>query len=456
MHKIIQNILDEQNAVYAIFDKEAQVLESSRGFGAFLKKSRISRNNTLWDLFPELVGSEDQITLLQEGSLKKLGFDKLSRAEEDYSLSFYNLAFFPYQPAKGHIICIITDTSPQSLLEQKLQQQENEIKLLRSSLAHLGQGSTVHLIGSSPQITKVREFIKKIADIKNTIILLSGESGTGKNLVARNIHYTSCIADKPFVEINCAAIPETLLESEIFGYEKGAFTNAVNSKKGLLEEADGGTLFLDEISELPLSLQAKFLTFIETKTFRRLGSNAMRRVKTRIIVASNRDLKEAVEQNQFRKDLFFRINVLNIKLPALREIGSDTISIAEDFVATYAFDFGKKVTGLTQEAKQRLMRYSWPGNVRELRNIIERAVIFAEGPLIDLKDIFITDEQEVQNNESLFSFPLPETGVSIYDIEKELIAKALVQVKNNQTKAAQLLGLSLDTLRYRMKKYDIA
>jgi transcriptional regulator with PAS, ATPase and Fis domain len=258
----------------------------------------------------------------------------------------------------------------------------------------------------------------------------------------------------PFVEINCTSIPPTLLESEIFGYEKGAFTNAIASKKGLLEEADGGTLFLDEIGELPLSVQVKFLSFLETKRFRRLGSTQERSVDIRVIAASNKDLKQAVENHEFREDLFYRIHVVTLKLPALRELGHDIIIIADHFITIFAYDFKKKARGLTEKAKAKLLSHPWRGNVRELRNVIERAVIFTEGNRIDQEDIILGEEK--QTRQTTDQIHIPENGLSLFDVEKNLLLEALSRASGNQSRAARLLGLSLDTFRYRMKKYKIS
>nr|HPI72894.1 sigma-54 dependent transcriptional regulator [bacterium] len=277
---------------------------------------------------------------------------------------------------------------------------------------------------------------------------------TGKNLVARMIHNQSALAKSPFIEVNCASIPATLIESEIFGYERGAFTNATSSKHGLLEEADGGTFFLDEISELPVALQSKFLSFLENKTFRRLGSTLERTVSVRIIAATNHNLLQAVERGEFRQDLFFRLNVVSLRLPSLRELGTDIISIADHFIHIYAFDFKKKTLRLSEAAQQKLLSYHWPGNVRELRNVIERAVIFADGEEIEPDHIVLVEEPKIEALSPERPL-LPDAATSLYEMEKEIIQRALKQAKGNQTRAARALGLTLDTLRYRIKKYRI-
>lgn len=458
MKKVLEYILREQKVVYAIFDKELAIESHCNNFHKMLNAPDRNYSGVFWDTFQELIGSEDQIEALLEQKQRKYKLEKLSRYRGDDQLIYYSLVLYGFQypgDSSPSILAIVIDTTENTSLEQQIQQQQNEIKLLHASLVHYLEHGSNNIIGSSEQIEHVRRFIRKIANIRNTTILLQGESGTGKNLVARAIHFSSIYSKQPFVEVNCAAIPDTLLESELLGHEKGAFTNATSSKKGLLEEADGGTLFLDEISEMPLALQAKLLSFIETKRFRRLGSTIERTVQVRIITATNRDLKRAVEKKEFRQDLYFRINVLTLKLPPLRDLGDDIIAIAERFVQNYAVDFGKRFIGLTREAKMKLKSHSWAGNVRELRNVIERAAIFSEGSKID-EDVIYLMELEDKKKSNRFSLEIPDAGISMVEVEKQLLIKALEKANNNQTKTAKLLGMSLDTLRYRMKKYNIS
>jgi transcriptional regulator with PAS, ATPase and Fis domain len=243
------------------------------------------------------------------------------------------------------------------------------------------------------------------------------------------------------------------LEAELFGYERGAFTHAVKAKKGLIEEADGGTLFLDEIGDMPLSLQAKLLHFLETRKFRRLGSNQERNVQVRCLAATNHDLPAAVAEKKFREDLYYRLNVVNLTLPPLRDLGEDVIALAEHFIKIYNLDFRKKVDGLHAEARRRLLGYAWPGNVRELRNVIERAMIFCEANEINPADLAlpVTIAEEALPS----SFRLPETGIQLEDLERSLLTQALQLAQGNKTRAAALLGLSRDTFRYRLEKFDI-
>jgi len=450
-----EKILSEKKIAYAVFTIDYFLSEHSRYFAKLMERPVIKGVTLLWDLFPELVGSEVQVSEVLQGGQKRFSLEKISKFTEQMKLRYYSLVLLPFKNTRSNLLlCVLTDTTFETSLEQRIQQQLHEIKLLESTLTTtfpvFGRG----MIGDSPKIDLVRKFIVKVAEIKNTMILLEGETGTGKNPVARLIHNQSTMAKSPFIEVNCASIPATLIESEIFGYERGAFTNATSAKHGLLEEANGGTFFLDEISDLPIALQSKFLSFLETRTFRRLGSTQERRVMVRIICATNRNLRQAVERGEFRRDLFFRLNVLSIKLPPLRELGSDIISIADHFIHIYAFDFKKKALRLNEGAQQKLLQYHWPGNIRELRNVIERAVIFAEGEEIEAEHIVLTEEHHPEEYVAPGHL-LPSKPQSLYEIEQELIVQALKNAHGNQTRAARALGLTLDTLRYRLKKYSI-
>jgi transcriptional regulator with PAS, ATPase and Fis domain len=287
-------------------------------------------------------------------------------------------------------------------------------------------------------------------------VLLVGETGTGKELFARAIHYASQQAGEPFVGINCSAIPETLLESELFGHERGAFTGARATKKGLFELADSGTIYLDEIGDMPLSLQGKLLKAIETKRFRRVGGMAEISVDVRIIAATNKDLKTEVSTGRFRNDLYYRLQVIPIFLPALRQHPGDIPKLVDFFIEKFNAEFKKSVKGVSPEAIELLKRYSWPGNVRELRNIIERVLILETEEYIRPEDLppEITNFERTPVGASIASeFPL--TGLSLEEVERELIKKALSVAQGNQSRAAELLGISRDTLRYRLQKFGL-
>jgi transcriptional regulator with PAS, ATPase and Fis domain len=453
--ELLEHILTEKKIAFAVFHADYKLEEYSRYFTKLVDAQVRKTSTTLWDLFPELVGCEEQVDDIYQGRQKRYSLERISKFSDTHKLRYYNLTLLHFKSGSDNkLLCILNDSTVETSLEQRIQQQMHEIKSLESTLTSGYQSFGRGIIGESPRIEIVRQFIQKISEIKSSTILLEGETGTGKNLVARLIHRHSVLAKAPFVEVNCASIPETLIESEIFGYEKGAFTNATSAKRGLLEEADGGTFFLDEISELPISLQSKFLSFWETKTFRRLGSTQERTVNVRIIAATNRDLQQAVERSEFRRDLYYRLNVLGLKLPPLRELGSDILAIADYFVQLYAFDFKKKTAHLSFAAQEKLLHYHWPGNVRELRNVIERAVIFSDGEEIDAEHLLLADERRTEA-QSFAPTVTERANLNVVQMERELIVQALKQCKGNRTKAAQTLGMSLDTLRYRLKKYNI-
>ncbi|MDD4857085.1 MAG: sigma-54 dependent transcriptional regulator [Candidatus Krumholzibacteria bacterium] len=313
-----------------------------------------------------------------------------------------------------------------------------------------------NFIGRSAVMQEIFEKIKKIGASKASTILIHGESGTGKELVARAIHECSG-AQYPFLEINCAALPESLLESELFGHEKGAFTDAKYRKKGLFELAEGGSIFLDEIGEMGITLQSRLLRVIENKTFRRVGGVKDLRVNTRIISATNRDLKRAIDEGKFRSDLYYRLQVIPINLAPLRERTEDIVPLANHFLSMFNREFKKNVKKVGPEVGKLLMSYSWPGNVRELKNVIERAVLLeAENELLPehLPPEIVHGEAAVKETKETRSldglYP-----ISIEDMEKVLIAKTLKESAGNKSKAARVLGISRQTLREKIKLYNV-
>lgn len=299
------------------------------------------------------------------------------------------------------------------------------------------------LIGESEAIRKVFSAIAKTSSTSATV-LISGESGTGKELVARAIHYSSTRASAPFVPVNCGGIPEGLLESELFGHVKGAFTGATESRAGFFQTADGGTIFLDEISDTSLSMQAKLLRVLQDKEVYMVGTSHSRNVDVRIIAATNKDLANLVRKGVFREDLFFRLNVLTIAMPPLRERGDDILLLAYHFATKFAQEFGKPIPRFSDNALQVLRNYHWPGNVRELENVVQRLVVMTEGDLIEVSDL-----------PSLMRFSaLRETGLNrtLAEVESEYIRNVLASVKGNKTKAAQILGIDRKTLREKIQK----
>jgi transcriptional regulator with PAS, ATPase and Fis domain len=283
-------------------------------------------------------------------------------------------------------------------------------------------------------------------------VLLTGESGTGKDLAAKVLHYSSDRATKPFMNITCSALPEALLESELFGHERGAFTGADRQKRGLFELADGGTVFLDEIGEMVPGLQAKLLRVLEEKTFKRVGGAADIRVDVRVVAATNRHLEDEVRQGRFREDLYYRLNVLPIALPPLRARPKDIPLLVNYYVDTYNHEFRKKVRGVEPDAMTRLQAYGWPGNVRELRNAVERAMLFAESDVLGLEHFAMTGSAASRLTERV---DLPAQGIDLEQLERSLVVQALERSGWNQTKAATLLGLNRDQIRYRIEKFKL-
>jgi len=306
------------------------------------------------------------------------------------------------------------------------------------------------IVGASPAMTKVKDLLAKVAASPASTVLLTGETGTGKDLAAKAIHYNSSRAARPFVNITASALPEQLLESELFGHERGAFTDARQQKRGLFETADGGTVFLDEIGEMTVGLQAKLLRFLEEKTFKRVGGLADIRVDVRVIAATNRDLEKEVQGGAFREDLFYRLQVMPVVLPSLRERRGDVALLARFYINRFNTEFRKHVRGLSGAAQDLLDQYTWPGNVRELRNAIERAMLLADRELLEPQD-FTTLTRTV----SAAAFKLPAEGVNLEEVERQLVVQALERANNNQTKAAELLGLNRDQVRYRMEKFGL-
>jgi transcriptional regulator with GAF, ATPase, and Fis domain len=281
-------------------------------------------------------------------------------------------------------------------------------------------------------------------------VLLTGATGTGKDLAAKAIHYNSGRAARSFVNITCSALPEQLLESELFGHERGAFTDARQQKKGLFETADGGTVFLDEIGEMTPALQAKLLRFLEEKTFKRVGGLADLRVDVRVIAATNRNLEDEVKAGKFREDLFYRLQVMPIPLPPLRERRGDVPLLANYFIDRFNREFRKRVRGLSPAAAEVLQQYGWPGNVRELRNAIERAMLLVEGDWLE-PDHFTTLTRTIAPTQ----FRLPPDGVNLEEVERQLLTQALERANGNQTQAAHLLGINRDQVRYRIEKFGL-
>jgi DNA-binding NtrC family response regulator len=308
------------------------------------------------------------------------------------------------------------------------------------------------IVGKSRMMQEAMEIMKKVSGSTATI-LIAGESGTGKELIARAVHYHSPRRAKPFVALNCAAIPENLFESELFGYEPGAFTGASARKIGLFEAANGGTLFLDEIGDMPLMMQSKLLRVLQDKEIRRLGGKEQIKIDVRIITATNKDLEKELAKNTFREDLYYRLKVVTIPLPPLRERKEDIPELSDFFRAKYSREFGKRLRGIDQAALRALTEYNWPGNIRQLESVIERAVILSDQDSIKLGDI----KSELRTSQPIGSsdFELGDEGINLEELEKELLRKAMAKSHGVVAKAAKLLGMSYKTFWYRWEKLNM-
>ena len=336
------------------------------------------------------------------------------------------------------------------LVEKALETIElrREVKALRTTQGP--EYGVDAIIGQSPSMQQIKALLARVAASPASTVLLTGETGTGKDLAAKAVHYDSDRRSRPFVNITCSALPEQLLESELFGNERGAFTDARAQKRGLFETADGGTIFLDEIGEMTPALQSKLLRFLEEKTFKRVGGLNDVTVDVRLVAATNRDLEEEVRHNRFREDLFYRLQVMPIRLPALRERKGDVRVLAAYFIDRFNREFRKRVKGLAPAAAELLDSYGWPGNVRELRNAVERAMLLVDRDRLEPED-FTTLTRTVAATQ----FHLPAEGVNLEDLERQLLTQALDRAGGNQTQAAQLLGLNRDQVRYRIEKFGL-
>jgi DNA-binding NtrC family response regulator len=337
-----------------------------------------------------------------------------------------------------------------------------EVKTIRNERAQAFNFEQV--VGDSPAMVRLLKLSRKVAESEASSVLMQGESGTGKDLIAKAIYGASRRADGPFVAINCAAIPANLIESELFGYEKGAFTDAKARKEGLFEQAEGGTLFLDEIGDLELGLQAKLLRVLEEGVFRRVGGLKDIALDVRVIAASNRDLKAESEAGHFRLDLYYRLSVIQVDIPALRDRGDDVLLLADYYISEFCRKLRRPpVRGLTPEVIDAFRRYRWPGNVRELRNVIERALILEDGDMITTEYLppdvsydpaTATAGSQKGDGDMARLFGLPPEGVSLEAVESTLVRQAIERSNGNQTRAAELLNISRDQLRYRLKKLE--
>lgn len=337
-----------------------------------------------------------------------------------------------------------------------------EASQLKREVRHLRSEKRIRfgfekIVAVSPEMERVLQISEKIAQSETATVLIQGESGTGKEVIAHLIHARSKRQNMPFVTVNCANFPEQMLENELCGHEKGAFTDAKEVKKGLLEVADRGTLFLDEIGDMNLNLQGKILRLVEQKTFRRIGGLKDIQVDVRIITATNKDLLKLKEEHKFREDLFYRINVASIRIPPLRDRQSDVLPLTKYFIQRYNEEFHKNIQNISKGVEDFLGNYKWPGNVRELKNVTERAMILAEGDALLMEHLPIEILGQASKQGGIIEgIRIPPEGISMEKVEEALVKQALKMTNGNQTKAAKLLDISRDALRYRMQKFGLA
>jgi len=333
----------------------------------------------------------------------------------------------------------------------ELRNLRDENRQLREELGQRYQFDNI--VGRSPVMREIFATLERVAPSRATV-LLAGESGVGKDMIARAIHHHSPRRDRPFVKINCTALPENLMESELFGYEKGAFTGANVAKPGKFEQADTGTVFLDEIGDVPPAIQVKLLRILQEREFERLGSNKVRHIDVRVVAATNVDLREALEQGTFREDLYYRLNVMPISIPPLRERREDIPFLAEHFVQKLWKDVGSVANAISEEAIQKLMQYHWPGNVRELENVVERSLVLASGPELTSADIRLDSAPRAHRPAANAEYGIPE-GLTLDEYEQAIIRDALKRSNNNKSQAARMLGLTRNALRYRLTQMGI-
>lgn len=391
-------------------------------------------------ILKEIVGMNAEIPVIMI-----TGSGSVDTAVAAMKLGAYDYISKPFNLSEVAIIA-------KKAIESKRVSREISWKLEKEKKTH----GIDNIIGESKEIKGVLEMIQKVAQSDASTVLIEGESGTGKDLVARAIHYSSRRAGRPFMDINCTALPDTLVESELFGFEKGAFTDAKARKIGLFELADDGSALLDEIGDIPMTTQTKLLKLIESKRFKRIGGISDIEVDVRVIAATNKNLKEEIKSGRFREDLYYRLRVIPIFIPPLRARKGDIPILANYFIDKFNQEFrkDKDIKGLSSGAEKALLSYSWPGNVRELKNVIERAIILESGDKILIEHLPIEVMEGVSPNESHDSiFALPENGVSLEEVEKNLLMQALQTAKGNQSRAAKLLRISRYALRYRMKKF---
>jgi two-component system, NtrC family, response regulator AtoC len=443
-----------------------QVIEADSGEPALKLAQRESPDLVLLDVrMPDISGIEVLDQLKKNGDARAIimitADPQIDDVKAALKLGAYDFVGKPIDFDELHV------TIKNALEATSLR---TEVQTLRSEVRRASGYNSV--VSVSPKMTELMNFVRKVAASEATTILIQGESGTGKDLIAKAIHYESSRQEKPFVAINCSAIPETLMEAELFGHEKGSFTDAKQMKKGLFETADGGTLFLDEIGELSPLLQAKLLRVLEDQVIRRVGGVRDMQVDVRVIAASNRDLEKAVRDGQFRQDLYYRLAIIAIFIPPLRDRKEDILPLVDFFIERYNRRFKKSIRGITDETRRLIFSHNWPGNVRELKNTIERGMILEDEPLLrpEYLPFSVGDSGgrtvfertspaeaglTLPNGRTLPRLYIPEGGTSLEEVEHAMVELAMRQANGNQTHAAKLLDISRDALRYKLKKFGL-
>jgi two-component system response regulator AtoC len=439
MRHFLKALLEQEG--YNVF-----LAENGRAAIDILKSEKIS--TTLCDIrMPEM----DGIEFLKEISAKKIdttvitmsAYGTIDLAIETMKLGAYDYVSKPFKPDEI-LLTLIKAEERESLKSENVN--------LRKEVEQ--KYSFHNIVGKSPEITNIFDTIKKISDFKSSV-LLTGESGTGKELIAKAIHYNSSRKEKPFLAVNCGAIPEALLESELFGHKKGSFTGAINDRKGIFEEANKGTLLLDEIGDIPINLQVKLLRVLQESETRRIGMDTPTPVDVRIIAATAKDLAQEVSNNTFREDLYYRLNVLPIHIPALRERKYDIPLLVKHFIEKYNQEHNLNIKPIKPSVLKVLIEHSWPGNIRELENIIERSMILAQNDNLDLNEMKNTITSLRETNTNLTTEGIYSIKKTVRTIEEKLIAKALQKTGGNKSRAAKLLEISYPSLLSKIEEYEI-